>query len=194
MISCVENFSLGFNRVGKITYFGLNKSWENHILWPKTEGLGFQNVFSSQTWKVRPRGQTPNSYSPTCHQVVFESLPRLSQYLRISPGISSGDPEWSLPMPRELGQRFGKLSFDSATWKDIWSIVTKYCLQLYYLSLLSVTIPVLDKEKTRHFLPNFSNVTEMEQNPQITNSAFVSKTMKNVKQPNSRTQISYMVT
>ena len=97
----------------------------------------------------------PHSYSPTCHQVVFESLQRLSQYLKISPAISSGDPEWSLHMPRELGQRFGKLSFDFATWKDICSMVTKYCLQLYYLSLLSVTIPVLDKEKTRHFLPNF---------------------------------------
>lgn len=136
-----------WNRVGKITYFALNKSWENHILWPKTEGLGFQNVFSSQTWKVQPRGQTPNSYSLTSHEVVFEPLPRLSQYLRISSAISSGDLEWSFPMPRELGQRFGKLSFDSATWKDIWSMVTKYCLQLYYLSLLSVTIPVLDKEK-----------------------------------------------
>lgn len=144
--------------------------------------------------EVQPRGQMPHSYSPTCHQVVFESLQRLSKYLKISPAISSGDPEWSLHMPREFGQRFGKLSFDFATWKDIWSMVTKYCLQLYYLSLLSVTILVLDKEKTRHFLPNFSTVTEKEQNPQITNSTYVSKTMKNVKQPNSRTQISYMVT
>ena len=86
----------------------------------------------------------PHSYSPTCHQVVFESLPRLSQYLRISPAISSGDPEWSFHMPRELGQRFGKLSFDSATWKDIWSMVTKLPS---IISFKSVAIPVIDKEK-----------------------------------------------
>lgn len=62
------------------------------------------------------------------------------------------------------------------------------------ISFKSVTIPVIDKEKsskelflqkkTRHFLPNFSTVTEMEQNPQIANSTYVWKTMKNVKQPN----------
>ena len=62
------------------------------------------------------------------------------------------------------------------------------------ISLKSVTITVIDKEKaskelflhkkTRHFLPNFSTVTEMEQNPQIANSTYVWKTMKNVKQPN----------
>lgn len=147
--------------------------------------------FHHPSCEVQPRGQMPHSYSPTCHQVVFESLRRLSQYLRISPAISSGDPEWSFHMPRELGQRFGKLSFDSATWKDIWSMVTKLPS---IISFKSVAIPVIDKEKaskelflqkkTRHFLPNFSTVTEIEQNPQITNSAYVSKAMKNVKQPN----------
>ena len=68
-----------WNRVGKITYFGLNKSWENHILWSETGELGFQSFWSPTLYRKTARTNAKwllTDMSSSCFWIssAFESI------------------------------------------------------------------------------------------------------------------------